>query len=33
MPAYGPDSDLGWSELKIWHMVAYIRRFADPGAE
>jgi hypothetical protein len=33
MPAYGPDSDIGWSELKIWHMLAYIRRFADPDAE
>jgi hypothetical protein len=24
---------VGWSELKIYHTVAYIRRFADPDAE
>lgn len=28
MPAFGPDSDHGWSEDKVWHMVAFIRRFA-----
>ncbi|MBC8258774.1 MAG: cytochrome c [SAR324 cluster bacterium] len=28
MPAFGPDSDHGWSEKKIWEMVAYIRRLA-----
>jgi len=33
MPAYGPESDHGWSELKIWHMVAYIRHFSEAEAE
>jgi mono/diheme cytochrome c family protein len=34
MPAYGPTSAVGWSEEKIWGMVAYVRRFARPaGAE
>lgn len=28
MPAFGPESDYGWSEEKVWHMVAFIRRFA-----
>jgi mono/diheme cytochrome c family protein len=28
MPAYGPESDHGWSEEKIWYMVAFVRRFA-----
>jgi hypothetical protein len=31
MPAFGPESDHGWKEDKIWHMVAFIRRFSDPG--
>jgi mono/diheme cytochrome c family protein len=31
MPAYGPESDHGWSEEKIWYMVAFIRRFAEPA--
>jgi mono/diheme cytochrome c family protein len=30
MPAFGPTSDHGWSEEKIWHMVAFVRRFAAP---
>jgi len=30
MPAYGPESDHGWSEKKIWEMVAFVRRFAEP---
>ena len=30
MPAFGPESDHGWSEEKIWHMVAFVRRFAAP---
>jgi len=30
MPAFGPTSDHGWSEDKIWHMVAFVRRFAAP---
>jgi mono/diheme cytochrome c family protein len=30
MPAFGPGSDHGWSEEKIWYMVAYVRRFAEP---
>lgn len=29
MPAFGPESDHGWSMDKIWHMVAFIRRFAE----
>ena len=33
MPAFGPDSDHGWSENKIWYMVAFIRRFSQPPAE
>jgi hypothetical protein len=28
MPAFGPTSDHGWSEDKIWRMVAFVRRFA-----
>jgi mono/diheme cytochrome c family protein len=30
MPAFGPTSDHGWDEDKIWHMVAFVRRFAAP---
>lgn len=30
MPAFGPESDHGWSEEKVWHMVAFVRRFARP---
>jgi mono/diheme cytochrome c family protein len=33
MPAFGPDSSHGWSENKIWYMVAFIRRFPKPPAE
>ncbi len=29
MPAFGPESDQGWSEQKVWQMVAFIRRFAE----
>ena len=29
MPAFGPESDHGWSEKKIWEMVAFVRRFAE----
>ncbi len=28
MPAFGPDSDHGWSEEKIWQMVSFVRRFS-----
>jgi mono/diheme cytochrome c family protein len=28
MPGFGPDSDQAWSEDKIWHLVAFVRRFA-----
>lgn len=28
MPAFGPESDHAWTEDKIWHMVAFIRRFS-----
>jgi mono/diheme cytochrome c family protein len=30
MPDFGPSSNAGWSEDKIWHMVAFVRRFAEP---
>ena len=33
MPAYGPESDHGWNEEKIWSMVRFVRRFAEPPAE
>jgi mono/diheme cytochrome c family protein len=33
MPAFGPESSHGWSEDKIWHMVAFVRRFAAPPSE
>jgi mono/diheme cytochrome c family protein len=33
MPAFGPDSSHGWSENKIWYMVAFIRRFSETPAE
>lgn len=29
MPAFGPESDMGWPEEKVWSMVAFIRRFAQ----
>jgi mono/diheme cytochrome c family protein len=29
MPAFGPESDYAWTEDKIWHMVAFIRRFSE----
>ncbi|MBW2395678.1 MAG: cytochrome c [Deltaproteobacteria bacterium] len=29
MPAFGPESDHAWTEEKIWHMVAFVRRFAE----
>ena len=28
MPPFGPDSDIGWSEDKIWKMVAFVRSLA-----
>jgi mono/diheme cytochrome c family protein len=28
MPAFGPESSDAWKDTKIWHMVAYVRRFA-----
>jgi hypothetical protein len=31
MPAFGPESDHAWTEDKIWHMVAFVRRFAKPS--
>jgi mono/diheme cytochrome c family protein len=33
MPAFGPESDHGWSEEKIWHMVAFVRRFSAPASD
>jgi mono/diheme cytochrome c family protein len=32
MPAFGPESDYAWNEDKIWHMVAFIRRFSDSSS-
>jgi len=29
MPAFGPESDHAWTEEKIWHMVSFVRRFAE----
>jgi mono/diheme cytochrome c family protein len=29
MPAFGPGSDHAWNDEKIWHMVAFVRRFAQ----
>ena len=31
MPAFGPESAHAWNDSKIWHMVAYVRRFAEPA--
>jgi mono/diheme cytochrome c family protein len=33
MPAFGPESDYAWSDEKIWHMVAFVRRFSASGGE
>lgn len=33
MPAFGPESDHGWSEEKIWAMVAFVRRFSEPASQ
>ena len=30
MPAFGPGSAHAWNEEKIWQMVAFVRRFAQP---
>jgi mono/diheme cytochrome c family protein len=32
MPAFGPESDHAWTEEKIWHMVAFVRRFVESSA-
>ncbi|MCP3986630.1 MAG: cytochrome c [bacterium] len=32
MPAYGPRSDVGWSEEKIWGMVRFVRIFTEGPA-
>lgn len=32
MPAFGPESDYAWSEEKIWHLVAFVRRFSEAPA-
>lgn len=29
MPAYGPESDVGWSEERVWKLVIFVRRFAE----
>jgi mono/diheme cytochrome c family protein len=28
MPAFGPESDHGWNDEKIWSMVHFVRRFS-----
>ena len=33
MPAYGPESSHGWTEEKVWRMVAFVRRFAQPTGD
>ncbi|MBW2542017.1 MAG: c-type cytochrome [Deltaproteobacteria bacterium] len=33
MPAFGPGSDHAWTEDKIWHMVAFVRRFAQASSQ
>ncbi len=33
MPAYGPESSHGWTEEKVWRMVAFVRRFAQPAGD
>jgi mono/diheme cytochrome c family protein len=33
MPAFGPRSSHGWTEEKIWRMVAFVRRFAQPAGK
>jgi len=33
MPAFGPESDHAWNEEKIWHLVAFVRRFAEPATD
>lgn len=33
MPAFGPESDQGWTEEKVWYMVAFVRRFSEPPEE
>lgn len=31
MPSFGPESAHAWNDTKIWHMVAYVRRFSAPS--
>jgi mono/diheme cytochrome c family protein len=33
MPAFGPESAHAWNDDKIWRMVRFVRRFAEPPAE
>jgi mono/diheme cytochrome c family protein len=33
MPAFGPGSAHNWNDAKIWNMVAFVRRFAEPASE
>jgi mono/diheme cytochrome c family protein len=33
MPAFGPESSHGWNEEKIWRMVGFVRRLAQPSAD
>jgi mono/diheme cytochrome c family protein len=33
MPGFGPESDYGWTEQKVWHMVAFVRRYSAGEAD
>jgi mono/diheme cytochrome c family protein len=33
MPAFGPESAQGWSEERVWYMVAFVRRFSEPAGD
>jgi len=33
MPAFGPESAQGWSEERVWKMVAFVRRFSAPPSD
>jgi mono/diheme cytochrome c family protein len=33
MPAFGPESAQGWSEERVWSMVAFVRRFSEPAGD
>lgn len=33
MPAFGPKSDHGWPEQKVWEMVAYVRLLSEKPSD